>query len=226
MRDEVLRVGALQHDEPGFPDPIPARRTGHQVAHELRSDQVHRRRVDHHAGRPSSPGQPAACGTSESSLAPLRLVLRGPARLLGPAAGGLAWWAVRLGTAGACMPGPVPPAVAVGAAATPRPIASAPAAVLPCGCGVRQGQALAGDPGRGCVRRWPGPAAARQSRARHGLPASVEVPGQFLGWQGGGEKVGEQLGDPLGLVVMDPVRGVGQALNAVEVGHVVVVRLG
>jgi hypothetical protein len=29
-----------------------------------------------------------------------------------------------------------------------------------------------------------------------------------------------------GLVVVDPVRGVGQALDAVEVGHVVVVGLG
>jgi hypothetical protein len=47
-----------------------------------------------------------------------------------------------------------------------------------------------------------------------------------LGWLGGGEKVGEQLVDALVLVVMDPVRGVGQALDAVEVGHVVVLGLG
>ena len=44
--------------------------------------------------------------------------------------------------------------------------------------------------------------------------------------QGGGEEVREQLVDPLGLVVMDPVRGVRQALDAIEVGHIVVVGLG
>src|SRR5512132_1316291 len=43
---------------------------------------------------------------------------------------------------------------------------------------------------------------------------------------GGGEEVDEQLVDALGLVVVDPVRGVGQALDVVEVGHVVVVGLG
>ena len=42
----------------------------------------------------------------------------------------------------------------------------------------------------------------------------------------GGEEVDQQLVDALGLVVVDPVRGVGQALDAVEVGHVVVVGLG
>ena len=42
----------------------------------------------------------------------------------------------------------------------------------------------------------------------------------------GAKKSIEQLVDALGLVVMDPVRGVGQALDAVEVGHVVVVGLG
>src|ERR1700710_2524467 len=42
----------------------------------------------------------------------------------------------------------------------------------------------------------------------------------------GREEIDEQLVDALGLVVVDPVRGVGQALDAVEVGHVVVVRLG
>jgi hypothetical protein len=34
------------------------------------------------------------------------------------------------------------------------------------------------------------------------------------------------LSDALSLVVMDPMRGVGQALDPVEVGHVVVVGLG
>jgi hypothetical protein len=34
------------------------------------------------------------------------------------------------------------------------------------------------------------------------------------------------LGDALVLVVVDPVRGVGQALDAGEAGHVVVVGLG
>ena len=47
-----------------------------------------------------------------------------------------------------------------------------------------------------------------------------------LGWAGGGEEVDEQFVDALGLVVMDPVRRVGQALDAVEVGHVLVVGLG
>ena len=47
-----------------------------------------------------------------------------------------------------------------------------------------------------------------------------------LGCQGGGEKVGEQLSDALVLVVMDPMRGVGQALDPVEVGYVIVVGLG
>jgi len=41
-----------------------------------------------------------------------------------------------------------------------------------------------------------------------------------------GRKVGEQLVDALRLVVMDPVGGVGQALDAVQVRHVVVVGLG
>jgi hypothetical protein len=45
-------------------------------------------------------------------------------------------------------------------------------------------------------------------------------------WAGGSEEVDEQLCDALGLVVMDPMRGVGQALDAVEVGHVIAVRLG
>lgn len=47
-----------------------------------------------------------------------------------------------------------------------------------------------------------------------------------LGWSGGSEKVDEQLGDALRLVVMHPVRGVGQALDAVKVGHVIMVGLG
>jgi hypothetical protein len=46
------------------------------------------------------------------------------------------------------------------------------------------------------------------------------------GWAGGGEEVDEQLCDALGLVVVDPVRRVGQALDAVEVGDVLVVGLG
>jgi hypothetical protein len=39
-----------------------------------------------------------------------------------------------------------------------------------------------------------------------------------LGGAGGTEKVDEQLRDALSLVVMDPVRRVGEALDAVEVG--------
>ena len=53
-------------------------------------------------------------------------------------------------------------------------------------------------------------------------PSPWSVPG----WQGGGEEVDEQLVDALRLVVMHPVRRVGQALDAVEVGYVVVVGLG
>jgi hypothetical protein len=47
-----------------------------------------------------------------------------------------------------------------------------------------------------------------------------------LGWQGGREEIDEQLGDALSVVVMDPMRRAGQALDAVEVGHIVVVGLG
>ena len=39
-------------------------------------------------------------------------------------------------------------------------------------------------------------------------------------------KVGEQLCDALGRVVMHPMRRTEQALDAVQVGHVVVVGLG
>src|SRR5439155_22964125 len=42
----------------------------------------------------------------------------------------------------------------------------------------------------------------------------------------GGEEVDKQLVDAFGLVVMHPVRRVGQALHAVEVGYVVAVGLG
>ena len=45
-------------------------------------------------------------------------------------------------------------------------------------------------------------------------PRRSGVPGLW----GRGEKVGEQLSDALRLVVVDPVRGVGQALDAVELG--------
>jgi hypothetical protein len=47
-----------------------------------------------------------------------------------------------------------------------------------------------------------------------------------LGCYGRGEKLGEQLSDALVLVVMDPVRGVGQALDPVEVRYVIVLGLG
>src|SRR3954454_21683774 len=42
----------------------------------------------------------------------------------------------------------------------------------------------------------------------------------------GREEVDEQLVDAFGRVVVDPVRGVGQALDAVEVGDVLAMRLG
>ena len=47
-----------------------------------------------------------------------------------------------------------------------------------------------------------------------------------MGREGWAEEVGQQLVDALGLVVMNPVRGVGQALDAVEIGYVVVLGLG
>lgn len=47
----------------------------------------------------------------------------------------------------------------------------------------------------------------------------------LLGWTAGGEEVGEQLRHTFCLVVMDQMRGVGQALDTVEVGHVVAVGL-
>ena len=51
-------------------------------------------------------------------------------------------------------------------------------------------------------------------------------PQRFLvGWAGVKKSMSSWL-NALSLVVMDPVRGVGQALDAVEVGHVVVVGLG
>jgi hypothetical protein len=43
-----------------------------------------------------------------------------------------------------------------------------------------------------------------------------------VGW---GEEVDEQLCDALRLVVMDPVRRVGQLHDAVEVGHILAVGL-
>jgi hypothetical protein len=56
-----------------------------------------------------------------------------------------------------------------------------------------------------------------------GYLADVRRP---LGRAGGTEEVNEQLCDALSLVVMDPMRRLGQALDAVEVGHIVVVGLG
>ena len=85
---------------------------------------------------------------------------------------------------------------------------------------------LAGDP-------WPRVSATlAKASSSAAISSSTRAPGarrspwSVPGWQGGGEKVDEQLVDALSLVVMDPVRGVGQALDAVEVGHVVVVGLG
>ena len=48
----------------------------------------------------------------------------------------------------------------------------------------------------------------------------------FASRKGRGEEVDEQLRDAIGLVMVDPVRGIGQALDAVEVRYVVVVGLG
>jgi hypothetical protein len=49
VRDEVVRVGAFQHHDPGLRTGFQHAEQGHQVAHQLRPDQVHRRRVNHHA---------------------------------------------------------------------------------------------------------------------------------------------------------------------------------
>ena len=109
----------------------------------------------------------------------------------------------------------------------------------------RPGIAAPARQGRYLRRRWPcspGPAVAgtkaegecdagqgqqqRPSRAPPGRPAPRRNPWSVAGGQGRGEKVREQLVDALGLVVMHPVRGVGQALNAVQAGHVVAVGFG
>src|SRR6185369_7709306 len=76
-----------------------------------------------------------------------------------------------------------------------------------------------------------GSSAARQSprrahRRRPGRPAAWSTPASLLGGQGRGEEVDEQLGNALGLVVVHPVRGIGQALDTVQVGDVVVLGLG
>ena len=64
------------------------------------------------------------------------------------------------------------------------------------------------------------------SGARPGRSALVEVPWSGLAWPGGGEEVDEELVDAVGFVVVDPVGGVGQAFDAVQVGDVVVAGLG
>jgi hypothetical protein len=77
---------------------------------------------------------------------------------------------------------------------------------------------------------WPEPR-GEPARQRRGQPASPvdwlpRRESAVAGGQGGGEEVDEQLCDALGLVVMDPVRRVGQALDPDQVGYVVVVGLG
>jgi len=70
--------------------------------------------------------------------------------------------------------------------------------------------------------------AAGQGRQRGNLGAGSRrprSPWSVFWWQGRGEKVGKQLIDALVLVVMDPVRGVRQALDTGQIGHVVVLRL-
>jgi len=48
MWHEVLRVGALQHHDPDVLTRFQRAEQPHEVAYEFGSDQVHRRRVDHH----------------------------------------------------------------------------------------------------------------------------------------------------------------------------------
>jgi hypothetical protein len=95
----------------------------------------------------------------------------------------------------------------------------------------------AGSPGHAPVR--PGQVHRRRvdHHARHALLAEDDAQRavdlthhQLLGHMRGvraiGEEVDEQLGNALRLVVMDPVRRLGQALDAVQVGHVVAIGLG
>jgi hypothetical protein len=59
----------------------------------------------------------------------------------------------------------------------------------------------------------------QQQRGNPKLDPGVRRPAKSWsvpGWHGGGEKVGEQVCDALSLVVVHPVRGVGQALDAVR----------
>ena len=56
--------------------------------------------------------------------------------------------------------------------------------------------------------------------------AGATEDGTCLGQRPSGEEVDEQLIDALGLVMVHPVRRVGQAFHAVEVGHVFAVGLG
>ena len=49
MRDEVVRVGALQHHDPGPLVRFENAEQSNQVAYQFRPDQVHRRSVNHHA---------------------------------------------------------------------------------------------------------------------------------------------------------------------------------
>ena len=75
--------------------------------------------------------------------------------------------------------------------------------------------------------RWPmAENALRQHRRVSPSPNRLLLMSSGRGWAGGGEEVDQQLVDAFGLVVVDPVRCVGQTLDALEVGHVVVVRLG
>src|SRR5439155_16294347 len=81
--------------------------------------------------------------------------------------------------------------------------------------------------------RRAGNGSGTRPRRRSGWCASSVCPVEWLrrrrfavlGWAGGGEEVDEQLIDAFGLVVVDPVRRVGQALDAVEAGHIVTVGL-
>jgi hypothetical protein len=78
------------------------------------------------------------------------------------------------------------------------------------------------DPGRG-------ECAAAGASSGVSISSSARAPGARRGpWSvlGGGEEANKQLIDALSLVVMDPVRAVGQALDAVEVGHILVFGLG
>jgi hypothetical protein len=86
----------------------------------------------------------------------------------------------------------------------------------PGGCAARRGDDQALGPGYSEMLVSGGPT-PRGSRPRRSAD---------LSWRGEGEEASEQLRDALRFVVMHPMRRVGQALDMVQVGYVIVVWFG